>query len=288
MPLLRLTLTLLLAQTLDAPVLHMGGLERLYFKHILSSDLSSAPRSVVALLPEAIESTSSSSKADKKQVTVDGIENETEVRDFALSIQGRSKRSFIRQIVVSRETARINELWWALYDDGRRSDVWYFEMDPQNNDHKVLSNYAIDSVSASEHGLELRIHGEMFRPQGAWWITGKVFTFSASGDSLSLWRVRNDYGFFRGYDMGDAPPAIDVTTERETDKDFEIRTYDAVPNALLKRCGFRDPHSEETGESSWKELERTASCMTSNSRARVSHRGFDEPSFVERGGKAAE
>lgn len=78
----------------------------------------------------------------------------------------------------------------ASYDDGRRSDVCFFRADPVQNENKALSNYEIDSVLAADRSVELKIWGMMFRPQGAWWITGKVFSFSLSGDSLTLSRVR--------------------------------------------------------------------------------------------------
>jgi hypothetical protein len=101
----------------------------------------------------------------------------------------------------------------------------------------------------------------MFRPQGAWWITGKVFSFSLSGDSLTLVRVRNDFGIFHGYDLGGRPPPIDVTTERETEKGFEIRTHDAVPKVPLSHCGFRNPLSDDSTNFVWNEFEEMAQCV---------------------------
>ena len=64
----------------------------------------------------------------------------------------------------------------------------------------------------------------------------------------------------------------------------ETLTYDSVPNDVLRACRFRDPGSDEGWEFGWVEAEKTASCITSKSGARSSHRGLDDPSFVERGG----
>jgi hypothetical protein len=159
-------------------------------------------------------------------------------------------------------------------------------MDSEQSESKTLSNYEIESVLATDRGVEFQIWGMMFRPQGAWSITGKVFSFALSGDSLTLSRVRNDFGIFHGYDKGGVHPQIDVTTERETDKGFEIQTYDAVPKALLRHCGFRDPLSDDSGKFVWREFEATAQCVTKTTSAHTSYRGLDEPSFVERGGKS--
>jgi hypothetical protein len=241
-------------------------------------------RFVPALLPETIQPKSSTGRTDSHRNVDDETDTEVDVRDSQLRVRDPSKKLFLRQVVVSNAGARITNLWWALYDDWRRSDVWYFQMDPEQNDAKILSNYEIESVLATDRGVELQIWGTMFRPQGAWWITGKVFSFSLSGDSLTLASVRNDFGIFQSYDLGDVPPSIDVTTERETDKGFEIRSYDTVPKALLRQCGFRNPLSEYRGKFVWTEFERAARCVTKTSNVPAFYRGLDEPSFVERGG----
>jgi hypothetical protein len=134
------------------------------------------PPSVAGFLPEATPPTRLGRKAKVKR-NVDELTS-VEVRDFRLPLHGVTGEVFLRQIVLSMETMRISELWWALYDDDRRSDVWYFKADPVRNENKALSNYALESASRSaDSSLELRVSGEMFRPQGAWWITGKVFSF---------------------------------------------------------------------------------------------------------------
>lgn len=264
--------------------LRLQGLDRVYFQHVGGpEDRSAVPPSVGALLPEVILAANSEPKTTAKQEGDD--ENEVQVRDFRLPLQRSPRRLFLRQILVDRETSRVTELWWALYDEGRRSDVWYFSANRIENENKALSNYEIESASASgSDSLELRVRGMMFRPQGAFWITGKAFSFSSKGDMLALSRVRNVFGFFRDYDTGDRPPSVDVVTERETGGRFETRSYNSVPDGILRHCQFRNP-TEENWEFTWAQMESTALCVSQDARVRTSYRGLDEPSFVERGGK---
>jgi len=294
---------LLFVQTLSATdILRLQGLDRVYFKHVVgpgaplvaaspSRDgrpgvaVNVVPSFVVELLPEVVQSANFTVKAKANPENQDDDdEGGIEVRDVRLPPKGWTREAFFRQIVASGLSSgispRINQLWWALYDNGRRSDVWYFAMDPER-DRKTLSNYEIDSALSSTNGdLELRVCGSMFRPQGAWWITGKTFRFSLRDDSLLLFRVVNNFGFFHGYDIGDRVVGIDITTETEMPEYFETRTYDSVPNAILRRCGFRDPMGNEFD---WAADEKAARCVTKNRRARTSHRNLDQPSFVERG-----
>jgi hypothetical protein len=267
--------------------LRLQGLERVYFQHVGGPEnLSAMPPSVGALLPEVILADNSEPKTTAKREGDD--ENKVQVRDFRLPLQRSARRLFLRQIVVDPETSRITKLWWALYDDGRRSDVWYFSANPMENENKALSNYEIESASASgSDSLELRVRGIMFRPQGAFWITGKAFSFSSQGDMLELSRVRNVFGFFRDYDTGDTPPSIEVATERETGGRFETRTYNSVPDGVLRHCQFRNP-TDENWEFTWAQMESTALCVSREASVRTTYRGLDQPSFVERRGKPSD
>jgi hypothetical protein len=261
---------------------HLEGLDRLYFEHVGGSrDSTRVPPFVARFLPEAASPVLSGRTRINHRVD-ESVR--VEVRDFHLPLQGVPGDVFLRQIIANT-TMRISELWWALYSDGQRGDVWYFKADPARNDNKALSNYEIEAATAStEGGLDLQVRGEMFRPQGAWWIVRKVFSFSSRHQTLALVRVRNTFGFFHDYELDDSPPRTDVRTEREMNGRFESLIYDAVPDDVLRACRFRDPESEEGGEFSWEEAQKTAICITEKPAARSSHRGLDEPSFAERGG----
>jgi hypothetical protein len=275
------------------PALRLQGLDRVYFQHLGDpGDRSVMPHSVSALLPEVIQAANSGLKTtdkqevdDKNDIQIRDLHNQ--VRDSRLLLQRSSRKVFLRQIVVEGETTRVTTLWWALYDDDRRSDVWYFSVNPLESENKALSNYEIESATASgSDSLELRVRGMMFRPQGAFWITGKAFSFSVRDDTLALSRVRNVFGFFQDYDNGETPPSMNVSTERETGGLFKTRTYNSVPDRVLRHCQFWNPFVDENWEFKWERMERNALCVTQETSAQTSYRSLGEPSFVERGGKA--
>jgi hypothetical protein len=128
------------------------------------------------------------------------------------------------------------------------------------------------------------VQGYMFRPQGAWWVVGKEWEFALGGNGLTLTRVRNVFGLFRDYDLGDGEtlPPIGVLTEREIGGRYEIRDVDNVSESILHTCGFRDPYLEDDWAFSWDELLKVAQCITSESDAKVTFRDLNSTSFIER------
>lgn len=276
-------LLLAIQVSFTTPLLRFEGLERVYFEHVgMPGAPLASPPAVTSLLPKTVQS----SLLGRQAIESPMLSDEVTVRDFRLS-SGRWKRDLWLRQVVDRRHPRITDLWWALYDDGRRSDVWYFRADPARNENKLLTNYEIEDVSTTDNNaIVFRIRGEMFRPAGAWWVVGKVFTLSMTDNGLVLSRVRNVFGFFRDYDRGDTPGSIGVLTERELDERFEVRAFTEVPEDLLRRCKFRDPLIEDTW--SWAEFEKVARCITENPDAKVTFRALDAPSFVERGGGGRE
>jgi hypothetical protein len=173
-----------------------------------------------------------------------------------------------------------------LYDNGNRSDVWYFKADPMRTESKTLSNYEIESVLvSSDSRVDFKVKGEMFRPRGAWWIVGKDFSFLLHDENLMLDDVQNVFGFFQDYDLGTVPPALTVSGEREVSGRFETLEYDAVPSAVLRTCRFRDPISDVGWEFNWLKLEQVALCITGSIGTKQHFRGLNERFFVERGGR---
>ena len=120
------------------PAARLQGLDRLYFEHVgVPGGPVTIPTRVARFLPEAIPTNSHSNSS-----TLMSPETHGWIRDFPLPVKNTPRGLLVRQIVVSEETARIKELWWALYDDGNRSDVWYFRGDPTRtgNCDNPLSN----------------------------------------------------------------------------------------------------------------------------------------------------
>ncbi len=270
--------------------MRLEGLDRLYFARIAEPG-GQLPESmqVASLLPETLPKPGFIAAPSDEMETEGDIEEDFEkdiaVRDFELPSRSLPRRLWIREII-DRSHPRIFELWWALYDGGRRSDVWHFSALPDRTDGKLLSNYQLYEISMPRKDIAVfRVQGEMFRPQGAWWVVGKEWSFAVRDGALALTRVRNPFGFFRGYDTGEKIGSLSATTERERRGRVEIRTLEPIPEKPLAACGFRDPTEEGGWDFSWKRLLEVAQCLTGKPGAKVTFRELNAPSFVERDGK---
>ena len=151
----------------------LEGLERLYFERVVGlGDQHSATRpsqDVASLIPAVLARPEFATRVSQPKEP----DGQLLVRDFELPLGSIKHRIWIRE-VSDVSHPRISELWWALYDDGSRTDVWYFTANPDRTDGKMLSNYLLNSVSMATSELAVfRVQGEMFRPGGAWWIVGK-------------------------------------------------------------------------------------------------------------------
>lgn len=254
------------------------GIERVYFRPVLESDsnLMRQPN-VASFLPIQLKSSDLGSNLNNSL-------DEIAVRDFRLPFDPHGKELWIREIVNS-EHHRIFETWWAMYAGGKRSCLWRFRADPRDNDDKALTNYVLDSVLQSgEHTIAVRVQGTMFRPQGAWWVTGKVFNFSIVDSGLVFSCIENTFGFFHGYNRGEDPP-ISVMSEELVDKRFRKREVYKTPEHILRLCGFRNPVTDDASQFNWIELRQVARCITERAGAKESFRAMYAPTFVERGGK---
>jgi hypothetical protein len=258
-------------------LLRLEGLDRLYFTRVGSAERLTAPPEVSAFLPRAMAGSTPLPDPEK----FEGVF----ARDIPLPVPGWPRPALLRQVVLSG--ARIDELWLALYDGGRRSDVWHFQARPDLTDGKLLPNYSVGGARAGDGGtVVLDLDGSMYRPQGGWWVHGKEVTLAVRGEVLALQHVRGTYGFIHDYDRGDDanPPAFAVMVERVVDGRFERRDLYPVTIAAIKACGAEvgddsiDPGTED--------LEAVAACVTRDPKSKVTWRRFDEPSFAERGYKA--
>lgn len=262
----------------------LEGLERLYFNRIAGPG-QPLPKSltVALLLPETLPRPGFALKPPDEM----GASENLRVHDFELPSRSSKHRLWIREI--EDHGGRIADLWWALYDGGRRSDVWGFDARSNRAGNKVLSNYTMDGFSMPAKDVVIfRVQGEMFRPQGAWWVVGKEWTFVVGDSALTFDHVLSTFGFSQGYDTGETEGSLSVSTERKTEGRFETRTLDPVSMKTKKACGFRDPLGNDDWEFSWSRLTKVAQCITSRPDAEIALRKLDEPSFIERGGSSSE
>jgi hypothetical protein len=253
-------------------------LDRLYFTQVGSADALTSPAAVAARLPRRLPT------LQARPPSPEGDGEEITFQDFPLPVSNLPGRVTLRQVIDSSHP-RIHELWLALYDGGRRSDVWHFQAYP-NPDGKLLPNYWIESTGPGPDGAVIvRLRGNMVRPQGAWWTNGKVVTFITENGALRLAHVRNAFGFRHEYDRGeDAEPPTDVRTEQEVGGRFEMRDIEPAPDDVMKSCGLL-PGEAVSG--TWEELETMAQCITRAPGSTVSSRPPQEPSYPERGFKFA-
>jgi hypothetical protein len=257
--------------------LRLEGLDRLYFTRVGGAERLTAPAEVSVFLPLAIARSARLPDPEK----LDGVSG----RDIPLPVPRWPRPAVLRQVV--RSGARIDELWLALYDGGRRSDVWHFEARPDLADGKLLPNYWLGGARAGEGGtVVLALDGSMFRPQGGWWASQKDVTLAFRGEALVLQHVRSLYGFIHDYDRDENAdePAFSVMTEHEIEGRFERRDLYPVSVAAIKACGaeVEDDHIEP-GRA---DLETVAECVTRDPKSKVTWRRLDEPSFAERGYRA--
>lgn len=258
--------------------LRLEGLDRLYFGRVGGAERLTAPAEVSVFLPLAITRSARIPEPDPEKL------DNVFARDIPLPVPGWPRPAVLRQVVLSG--ARIDEMWLALYDGGRRSDVWHFQARPALTDGKLLPNYSVGGARAGDGGtVVLHLSGSMFRPQGGWWVHGKDVTLAIRGNVLVLQHVRGAYGFIHDYDRDGDPdaPALTVTFERQVEGRFERRELSPVSVAAIKACGadVEDDHIEGGPA----DLETVAACVTRDPKSTVTWRRLDEPSFAERGYK---
>ena len=272
-------LVLVMQTSVASAQLRLEGLERLYFERIAGpGGQIPSTINIAMLMPETLQHPGVASTPQTRE----GLSDEITVHDFELTSQSSNRQLWVREIV-DQGHPRVAQLWWVLYDGGRRSDVWNFTAIPDRTDNKILTNYCLDSVSMPRRDtVVFRVRGEMFRPGGAWWIMGNEWTFAVSESAVVLTRVCNVFSLSRGYDKGKAPPSLSASTEREIGGRYEIRAVDSIPDKTLRECRFQDPMLDDNWKFSWDRLLEIAQCITNKPNAKVGVRDLNAASFIER------
>jgi hypothetical protein len=279
-----IVLTLVISGRVTDAQTRFEGLHRVYFERLSGpgEKLGASPN-VATRLPGFVHQPDLPSIYTVPQPFSDSLT----VTDFEIDSVRSSRRLWIRE-VVDFSHPRIARSWWALYDDGERSDVWAFPPDPERTDGKWLSNYWLTEILTHKDGTAVfRVRGEMSRPFGAWWTTGKEWTFSVGDSAVTLIGVRNAFGFFQGYAISDSMGSYTsgtfvVSTELATVDGYTERRLEDPSVDLLRECGFEGASLEELWGLSWGQHLVIAQCATSGTAAAVSFRRLDSASFIER------
>jgi hypothetical protein len=156
------------------------GLDRIYFRPVHIDAVTPAP----GVYGE--ESFSSRGRSADLHSRESEPRNSRSVHDFLVCTDSRGRNTWIREIV-DRQQPRIAKTCWKVFVGQKQTCEWYFMMDPAEDDNKLLSNYEIDSILPVKGSiLTIRLKGEMFRPQGAWWIKGLTLSFNRSDSGFVL------------------------------------------------------------------------------------------------------
>lgn len=249
------------------------GLDRLHFERVPQvGDRLAVPAHVAALLPRVLES--SAPPPDTMDLMT--------AQDFDVGVQ-RSGRAIRIRAVMPPDHQRAQETWWALYVEGRRSEVWRYRADGEQAG-RAVGNYRLVAVLApASGGVVLRVDNSMQRQGGLWWVTGKEVVLGVRGDALEFRRVRHAFGLFHGPDGEDSDGTLSVRTEVVDGTRFVTREVDPVPVDRGIACGLGASEQRFGVERfDWERLERAARCLVGREAPVAGTRRLDEPSFIER------
>lgn len=279
-----------------SPAPRFAGLERLYFSRLedpagavssLRRSDGASPRNeaIRRLLPLALPAGEGPAARERVVDAGDGaFVAGLSVRDLPLPVGVAGVGAFLRQ-VVDRTHPRIHEQFWALYAEGRRTDLWFFSPAPDRTESKLLAPLILEEVRQSQDGLIFRASGAMLRPQGAGSLHGVDLLLATSGEELEYrYNVRR-YSFTYGHDVGEGRSSL-ATVEAPLVKDgrtvlVQRLAYDVARDREIE-CGV-DPELDFPS-GTFEELLAIATCLTSPPAA-TRERGVHEPSFIERGGE---
>jgi hypothetical protein len=255
----------------------LTGLDRFYFRRITAAELRPAvrpylPDSAASPLRTPIQ-VEEGDAGDKPTPAID-------VRDVECTGCSASPAFFVRQCVDSAEWARTDEIRWALYWNGRRTDLWEFSALTGQTGDRFLSNYRLQTIEATGPGkLLLHVVGKMARPSGAFWVDIIEASASLEPTGIHVEGVRRAFRLFHDYehDCG-ACDTVSVVAERDSSGRTFVRSVN-VPSSALAPCGW--DHVDDVPY----ELPPTAvmstamNCVLSRSRARSAKWGEVPGSF---------
>lgn len=217
------------------------------------------------------------------------------VDDFTLPTVEGEPALTLRQVVAWPES-RVKEVYWALYEGGRRQDVWWFTPVHRRAEGKILPNHRLTGVSRRDGRIVLQGIAEWDPAGGSYSERGERLFFRLERGELRFELLLAPYGFSQWEE---------VTEKEDGDFDYRLRyaafverlvagpegerierrALDQASDELVARCVARDEAGEpclECGDPS-----HAARCLAESPGAVLTSRSTAEPSFVEVGGRAS-
>lgn len=319
---LRLAIVLCTLSAMAAPAAgaRFSGLERLYFERVTdlerryTSDPQTGERLPLPLpvrlelpppTPPHAETSEQAPAAAPEPVPPETTEPGAEpppaeeplvlVTDFPIPAAEGEPALVLRQVIAWPES-RIQELYWALYENGRRQDVWTFSPVHKRAQGKILPNHRLTGVSRRDGGrIVLAGVGEWDPAGGDYSERGERFLFRLERGELRFELALAQYGFFQTEKVVESPGAeidyklhyaafVEKLVGGPDGERIERRSVADASPELIARClaGGADGGGAcvDCGEPS-----HSARCLAEATEAVVTYRRPDEPSFVEVGGK---
>jgi hypothetical protein len=272
--------------TVRAGAPRVTGLERLYFRKIegpMADDASVTtaidPAALRRLLPEKLPT----GRRYWESGTATDTDRELRVQDHLLPTAAGEPEWLLRE--VQDTSVRMPQQWWVFYEDGCRTDGWYFTPARDLTEGKLLTDVRLVRIERPAPArMTLSVAGRMDRPAGAWWEMSADLLFGVSSEGIRLERVANRTYVYSDYDRGEGSVSMSALVERDVVHDgrpmVEVRGKGGIDERTRVRCAL-DPEVTEVG------LDGAVSpeCVTAGAGATVKYRAQDAPSYMERGGR---
>lgn len=256
----------------SASGIRLVGMERVLFDSVDARDLAVDAPDVLALLPL---SSKTKVRVERPEHAPDSWEpDDLTWKDFQLPPVLEGHAFVLRQVVYHPYTLRNYPIWWALYDNGRRTSIWTWSGGLGYG--RVLPNYELRQVVGGKDGrFALRLQADNYRRSFST-EKGVEFAFQATPTGLVLGTARTAWGYFDGDGMT-------VATESVQGDSMLERSLENASDRRLKACGFTNPRRDEEWTWDWNRLAGTAKCLVGGKGAVAKTRPLSRPSYLEAG-----
>ncbi|MCB9497082.1 MAG: hypothetical protein H6686_09390 [Fibrobacteria bacterium] len=256
--------------------LRLEGLERVLFRHVTARELAAGREGTVEFtalqyLPRTFDS---ATKVKRPWFAGEHWEpDDFNSKDFRFPPLVPGHDLVLRQVTYRTFTSKSATTWWALYDNGRRSDIWTY--DGGFDFGRIMPNYSLRAVVAGKNGgILLRVEGGVYR-NGYSSFKGIELGFEANSTRLALKSVRSAFTYLDR-------TAVVRTEHFQGDEVVEREAKDPSTHHL-RTCRFVDPELDDEWEWNWERLVKEAECITRGRHGVETRRKTSTPSYIEAG-----